>query len=288
MQTPFHSDQSGDGVKPAHRLESASKNRARNLLIACFFVEAWLIFLHIQLALHSTPTVRALGQAFDMTRESSIATYWSCLLALGTGLACFFVASLLRQNGASGLRYRGWIFAGIVFVCVSVDDAIAFHEKIGAITSLGLMHSLNYPSYPWHVTVAPIVGAGLLLAALVIWRDVRKVRGLTATLLLALGCFAVALGLDFMEGITEMAALESVVPAVEVDYLPIMMLTEEGLEMVGTTMILYVVFSYLMLLMRDANKRWLPVVDPSARLQSEPELDWTPASSSCMTTEESR
>ena len=271
MQTPYHSDIRGDGVPYGKLLEFTTKNQARNLLIVCFFIEAWLIFLHVTLALHATPTVRALGQAFDVTREASIATYWSCLLALGTGLACLFVANLLRRKGASKLRYRGWIFAGVVFICVSIDDAIAFHEKVGAITSLGLMNSLKYPSYPWHITVAPIVVTGLLLAAFVIWRDIRKIRGLTAMLLLALGCFAMALGLDFMEGVAEMAALESVVPAAASEHMPLLMLTEEVLEMAGTTIVLYVVFSYLMSLMANANTRQPQAEGSANALQAQAE-----------------
>ncbi len=271
MQTPFHSDMLGDGVLCGSQLEVTSKNQARNLLIVCLFVEAWLIFLHVKLALHATPTVRALGQAFDITREASIATYWSCLLAFGAGLACLFVAKLLRRNGSSKLRHRGWCFAGVVFVCLSIDDAIAFHEKIGAITSLGLMRSLNYPSYPWHVTVAPIVIIGLLLAAIVIWREVRKIEGLTTMLLLALGCFAVALGLDIVEGIKEMSAMAAMEIVPDPEYLPIMMLTEEVLEMVGTTIILYVVFSYLMSLMANAGFRSAPTQETSDGLQAQAE-----------------
>ena len=254
METPFHSTKSGEGVKPSPPSGKPWLNGARNVLIVCLFVEAWLIFLHVRLALHSTPTVRALGQAFDMTRESSIATYWSCLIALGIGVVCLFVASLLRRNGASRLRHRGWILAGIVFICVSIDDAIAFHEKIGAITSLGLMRSLNYPSYPWHVSVAPLVAAGVLLAAWVIWREVRKMPGLTTMLVLALGCFSMALGLDFIEGLAEMAALESAEPTATAEYMPIMMLTEEALEMTGTTIVLYVVISYMISLVRDGKQ----------------------------------
>jgi len=250
MQTPLHSsgDTSAKGVKPGDMLGFAVNSRARDLLIACLFVEAWLVFLHFQLALHATPTVRALGQAFDMRREASIATYWSCLLTLGIGLVCFCVTVIQRRNGSAKLSCRGWAYAGIVFVCLSVDDAIAFHEKIGAITSLELMHSLNYPSYPWHVSVAPIITFCLLSAAFVIWRDVRRIEGLTAILLLALGCFAIALGLDFMEGIEEMAAMET--GAANSPVLPFLMVAEELLEMVGATLILYVVFSYMTSLVR--------------------------------------
>ncbi len=254
MQAPTHNTSAtgGEGVKPGDRLDNPSKSRARDLLIACLFVEAWLVFLHFQLALHTTPTVRALGQAFDITRESSIATYWACLLTLSTGLVCFIVASIQRQTGTSKLGYRGWIFAGIVFVCLSIDDAIAFHERIGAITSLELMHSMNYPSYPWHVSVAPIIVLCLLSASFVIWRDIRKIGGLTAILLLALGCFAVAFGLDFMAGIEEMAAMET--GAANSPGLPILMVIEELLEMIGATLILYVVFAYMMSLMRGSKK----------------------------------
>jgi len=252
MQTPFQSDKNGPEVTSGIALERPSNNRARDLLIAFLFIEVWLVFLHFQLALHTTPTVRALGQAFDITRESSIATYWSSLLALCVGMVCFFVAIQRRQSATTKPGYRKWIFAGVVFVCLSIDDAIAFHEKIGAITSLGLMHALNYPSYPWHVSVAPIIIICLLTAVIGIWRDVRKIKGLTALLLLALGCFAAALGLDFLEGVEEMAALQT--GAASSPGLPSRMVIEELLEMVGTTFLLYVVFAYMTSQMRAPAK----------------------------------
>ena len=253
MQTPFHSDRPGDGVASADRLEAPAKNQARNLLIACLFVEAWLVFLHVRLALHATPSVRLLGQAFDVTRESSVATYWSSLLALSVGVASFFTAYLLRRNGASALRSRAWMFVGTIFVLFSIDDAIAFHEKIGSITSLEIMRSLNYSSYPWHITVAPFIALSLLLAVYFIWRDIRKVRGLSAMLILALVCFAAAFGLDYVEGLKEMAAMASGEPAPGVEHLPLLRLTEEVLEMGATTLFLYVVFAYLTDLMRGAG-----------------------------------
>ncbi len=236
------------------RLSTYSKNRARDLLIACLFVEAWLVFLHFQLALHATPTVRALGQAFNLTRESSIATYWSCLLTLATGVVCFVVANLLRQSGASKFRHRAWIFSGIVFVCLSIDDAVALHEKIGAITSLELTHALNYPSYAWHISVAPVIVVALILAALVIWREIRDNTGLTITLLLSLGCFTLALGLDFMGGIEEMAAIESGGAAAASQSLPILMVIEEVLEMAGMTIMLFVVYSHMTSLVPGGRK----------------------------------
>lgn len=249
MQTPFLSDKPGAGAVSGDRLEAPTNNRARNLLIACLFVEAWLVFLHVRLAYHATPSVRLLGQAFDVTRESSIATYWSSLLALGVGVASFLIAHLLRRNGAPGLRTRAWTFLGIVFVLVSIDDAIAFHEKIGSITSLGIMRSLNYSSYPWHITVAPFIALALLLAVYFIWRDIRKIKGLAAMLILALVCFAAAFGLDYVEGLKEMAAMASGELAPGSQHLPLLKLTEEALEMAATTIFLYVVFSYLTHLM---------------------------------------
>lgn len=253
MQTPSHSEEPGDGVVSGDRLEAPGKNRARNLLIACLFVEAWLVFLHFRLAMHATPSVRLLGQAFDVTRESSVATYWSSLLALGVGVISFFTAYLLRENGASALRSRAWMFIGTVFVLISVDDAIAFHEKIGSITSLGIMRSLNYSSYPWHITVAPFIALGLLLAVYFIWKDIRKVNGLSAMLILALVCFAAAFGLDYVEGLKEMVAVNSGELAPGSEHLPLLRLTEEMLEMGATTLFLYVVFTYLTHLMRSVG-----------------------------------
>jgi len=245
METQFHSNELETGLGRDGWSRFSPKNWARNQLVLSLFILAWLVFLHYRLSLHHLPGVQVLGQAFDLTRESSFPTFWTSLLTLGIGLLCFVISHFLRHEGAPKMRRYAWSFAGIVFLVFAVDDAIAFHERIGSITSLNLVSALRYPSYPWHVTVAPILGLGLLLTFFIIWRDIRKKPGLTAWLFLALACFAGAFFLDFREGVLQMesSALQQPVPGSEA--LPQLMLVEEVLEIAGMTFLFFVVLSYL-------------------------------------------
>ena len=222
----------------------ATANWPRNVLIVCLFVEAWLIFLHFRLTQYENPTVTLLGQAFDLTRESALPTYWSSLLALGVGASALAVFLVEKAKGKPSVSKVAWLVAAILFTCISLDDAMAFHERLGAITSLDLMERLHYRSYPWHITVAPLFALGFLAIAIPIWRAVKCLPGLTFMLLVGFACYGGAIALDFVEGIYQMSRAGSTPPAFL--NLPMLMVTEEALEMAGTTFFLYVFFSYFL------------------------------------------
>ncbi len=214
----------------------------RSLLLLCLFIQAWLVFLHMRLADHENPGVTVLGQAFDVTRESSVPTSWAFLQAVGVAVTAAWVAILLRVQGVTLGRRIGWIGAAFLFGAIAIDDAAALHERFGSITSLDLMRDLGYPSYPWHVTVAPFLGLGLLTILALVWRDIASVPRGRILILLALGCFGFSQGIDFVEGIERMSSLptEALSKA-----LPPWMMIEETLEMVGTALILYVFVAFL-------------------------------------------
>lgn len=256
MEMPCPDNTPGIGSEGGGWRRVSTRKWARNQVVVCLFVLAWLIFLHFRLALHPVPGVQVLGQAFDLTREASFPTFWGCLLSLGVGLCCFAIAHFLPHGDASPSRRRSWGFAGLVMLVFAVDDAIAFHERVGSITSLKFVDAMGYTSYPWHLTVGPILGLGFLVAGLVIWRDIRKLRGLTTALFLAVAGHAAAFALDIREGTIQMASLALQQPAKGSESLPMAMAVEESLEIAGTTLLLFVVFRYLTHLIGDLDLRW--------------------------------
>ncbi len=218
-----------------------------NLLIFCLFVEAWLIFLHFRIALHPNASVSVLGQAFDFTRESSLPSFWGCLVAFFTGIFAYLVSFCLGRFGGAKSALLGWKIVAVLFIVFAVDDAIGMHERIGAITSLDLMDSIGYKSYPWHIVVAPIFGISLLIALVLIWKSVRSVKGLLPMLALGIFSFGAAFGFDVVEGIEQMKGISKLDQLGEmVEFLPYLMLMEEVLEMAGTTFFLFVAFSYFL------------------------------------------
>lgn len=237
----------GEAAREQHQpLHFSSSNWPRNLLVVCLFIEAWLIFLHLRLSFNATATDSVLGQAFDFTRESSLPTYVGCVIAFGVALAAFSVHLLAGNQEDSKLSKYAWLGAATLFAMFSVDDAIGMHERIGAITSLELMDSLSYPGYPWHITIAPVFGGGLLAVVFLIWRDIRSIPGLASMLILALFCYIGAFGLDVIEGFEQMRFTRGIAPAEANPQLPLLMLTEEVLEMAATSLFLYTFARYLL------------------------------------------
>jgi hypothetical protein len=251
MPNKVNNDDPVTRAEPARErraLHFASVNWPRNLLIVALFTEGWLIFLHLRLAYNASATDSVLGQAFDFTRESSLPTYIGCVIALGVSIAALLVHLLKEKRENSKLSKYGWLVAAALFAIISFDDAIGMHERIGAITSLELMEKLSYPGYPWHITFAPFIGGGLLAVVFLIWRDVRSIPGLASMLILALFCYIAAFGCDVIEGFEKMVLTRGIAPVEANPQLPLLMLTEEVLEMAATSLFLYTIFSYLLAL----------------------------------------
>lgn len=205
----------------------------RGLLILCLFIQGWFVILHLHLANHTSPGVTLLGQAFDLTREGSIPTSWACLQAIGVGITALLILLLRQRQGIPTSHSTGWVIAAILFITIAIDDAASLHERIGAITSLGMMDNLGYPSYPWHIVVAPGFALGLLLAVYLLWGDLKQVRGGRTLVVVAVACFGLSQCIDFVEGLERMSKLPMEVLSKP---LPYWMIVEEVLEMVGTAL----------------------------------------------------
>ncbi len=157
------------------------------------------------------------------------------------------VSLLLSKYDSESLNRKsrfGWLIATFLFGAIALDDAVGFHERIGAITSLDFMEDIHYKSYPWHITVAPIFGIAFIVMLTLILLAIRKIEGLFSLLILALSLFALILGIDFLEGIELMAAAGSeVLNEGTSRKIATLMVTEEFSEMAGTILFLHIFVS---------------------------------------------
>ncbi len=213
------------------------------LIICALFIQAWLVILHFRLAGHATANVRVIGQAFDLMRESSIPTAFAALQAMIACVIAGIIARVARKNGSTKRRWLGWLGVMAIFLIIAADDAAAIHERVNAIVSLELIERLQYPSYPWHVIFVPFFVVALLVTLWTVRADLTLTLAQKISLVVALLCFALSQSFDFAEGWEMMTrTLGDPIPT----QLTQMMLVEEIMEMIGTTLFIYVFLTTLL------------------------------------------
>jgi hypothetical protein len=200
--------------------------RARNLLLVVVAVLSVLTFLAMAARrwVPGSVTAHALW-FFDATQEATVPTFFSSLLLLACAGSAAFVAA--RETGP---RARRWWMLAAVFVALSLDETIAFHEA----TIVPLRHSLEAGSIFYFTWVVPgiafILAAGFAFRSLIadLSQPQRKAAVSGAVLF-----FTGALGFELAEG--------WVVDGYGAKTLALIPLgtVEEALEMVGATLFLY-------------------------------------------------
>lgn len=184
---------------------------------------------------------RIVARSFDISREESVGTWLSSNIALLVGLFAAAVFLHSRKHDPRAIAW-GWALVALFFLYVSIDDAAKLHERLG--TAIRVKYEATtdttldtwFPSWGWQIFVAPVFVAYGCYMLWFLWRAVEPANH--RWVLLAFGLFGVAVLLDFVEGM-ELAWLEGD------DALHLLQLTEETLEMLGTTAFLYVMMSSL-------------------------------------------
>lgn len=213
------------------------------LALCAFFIQAWLLLLHFRLAGHAMANVRVVGQSFDLMRESSIPSAFAAFQAVVAGIIAGLNASKARRHGCSRTRWLGWLALMTIFIVIAADDAAAIHERVNAIVSLDFIESLQYPSYPWHVVLVPFFAVAVHVPLWVVRADLVHTLSQKVSSGMALLCFALSQGFDFTEGWEMMTRAQGdPIPTQLVQ----MMLTEEVMEMIGTTLFVYVFLTTLL------------------------------------------
>lgn len=89
----------------------------------------------------------------SLSVEGNLPTWYSSLLLAGCGLLLLFIGAGVRQAG--GGFVRRWRLLGVIFLYMSLDEAVELHEHLGELVEL---HGVLY--FSW------VVPAGLFVLAL--------------------------------------------------------------------------------------------------------------------------
>jgi hypothetical protein len=184
---------------------------------------------------------KILARSFDISMEESLGTWFSSAQALLVGLVA---AAILVHSSKHDTTFVviGWGIVALFFIFISLDDTAKFHERLG--TALRLKYEQRtdiplsnwFPSYGWQLFIAPFFMAMGVFVLWFLWNAVAA--GLRIWVLVALSLFGIAVGLDFIEGLNRETMSDD-------SSRHLMQLSEEVLEMLGTTTFLFVFLSTL-------------------------------------------
>lgn len=216
--------------------------------------ELLLVFLDATVNYGEGASSGAIQRLFNITREDALANWFQSAQTLAAAGVLWLIA--LQTRGESGALWtrRGWLLLAVFFAYLAVDDGAKIHERVGtAIDDLSVSnddgvptHSPRFASYTWQVVFVPLFGLMGLFAFFFLWAQF-KARDLRVLLILGLGGFVVAVGLDYVEGLD--GGYDRLIERFASDEYTVSHFAkalEEWIEMVGTTCLLMGFLTHLM------------------------------------------
>ncbi len=211
-------------------------------------------------------------EMFDVARELSICNWFSSVQEAGVGLVFWLIHLKVKDDWGGKWPARGWAVLGGLFFYIGLDDGTEMHERISSAVSdyftftaesgavhrggAGWIGNLldHYPSYAWHVLFGPVFAAFALFMVFFLWRQMERKRALF--IYLGLFVYAIAEGQDFIEGMeTPYDWLTEKFGTQPYTVPHFMKMGEEYLEMLGTTIVLWVVLKHYSDLVRRRAMR---------------------------------
>jgi hypothetical protein len=153
-------------------------------------------------------------------------------------------------------KFYCWAGIGSFFIYMGIDDAIKFHERIGTAFKVllsrsaetsgpGILNSVHnaFPSYTWQMIFGPFFIAMGIFLLWFLWKELSS-KKLWYWFLVGISLYAVAVGLDFVEGLDsefyENVGIAGFFSTEDFRIRHMSKALEEFLEMFGTTIFLIV------------------------------------------------
>lgn len=189
------------------------------------------------------PTYRLRYRLLNLDREMSLPAWFSSTLLCGVGLTMWVAAWVHRRCAERGAW--SWGLLGLFFVLLSLDESSAIHEVlVPRVQAMLGEHATGLLYYAWYLPVLLLCSVFLLVLLPFLLRLPRRTFWL-----LAMGVAVYLAGAVVFEALMGMAVEPSGVDEPPLQNPPMRMVfllvMEEGLEMVGITLLLYAMLDYL-------------------------------------------
>ncbi len=226
----------------------------------CFLgIELLIVFLDVFVNHYEWSSIGAIRRMVNITREDSLSNWFSSLQTIMVGSILWLIAFAVRnqmQDNYYKRKFYCWAGIGSFFIYMGIDDAIKFHERMGTTfktllsrstesSGPGILDSIHnaFPSYTWQMIFGPFFMATGIFILWFLWKELVS-RKLWYWFLAAISLFAIAVGLDFVEGFDsefyEDIGIAGFFSTEDYRIRHMSKTLEEFLEMFGTTIFLVV------------------------------------------------
>ncbi|MBS1270256.1 MAG: hypothetical protein MAG794_01211 [Gammaproteobacteria bacterium] len=211
---------------------------------ACLIIEITFVYLDLTVNWWKWSDSGAIRRLFNITREDGLASWFAVSQTLLVALVAWTIFAVVYCRRAFTWRRVGWTLVAVFFTYMCVDDGAAVHERMGTAFK-GSTAVSSFPSYSWQFLLLPfftLMGAFVLCFLLrEMPRTVDRIKVVTA-----IGCFALAVGMDFVEGLDDGYGWLVQTMAWERDTIRhFSKSVEEFVEMVGMSIFLVAFISHL-------------------------------------------
>ncbi len=232
--------------------------------------ELLIVFLDVFVNHYEWSSVGSIRRMVNITREDSLSNWFSSLQAIIVGSVIWLTAFAVRKQTEDNhykRKFYCWAGIGSFFIYMGIDDAIKFHERVGTAfkvllfeseerSGTGILDSAynTFPSYTWQIVFGPFFMAMGIFILWFLWKELSS-KKLWYWFLAGISLYAIAVGLDFVEGIdSELYEEMGIAGFFSTDDYRIRHMSktlEEFLEMFGTTIFLTVFLKNLFRLSRE-------------------------------------
>lgn len=171
------------------------------VFLGCLIIEVALVYLDLTINWWRWSDSGAIRRLFNTTREDGLASWFMISQTLVAALVAWMIFTVLVHQATTAGRRIGWFVVAAFFTYMCADDGAMIHERIGTAfkdsTGIG-----SFPSYAWQYVLMPFFAMMGVFVLLFLWKDMPRTLD-RVKVVAALGCFAVAVGLDFVEGLDD-------------------------------------------------------------------------------------
>jgi hypothetical protein len=222
----------------------------RFVLVGCLVAEALIFMLDVCQHVAEIWYFENIKDLSNVILENSFGTWLSVVLNAGVGVVGLGVVLCCRKTAQSGLKTLAWLLIALFFIYISLDDHLVLHERLSggigrAVFKLQLAQQFRFLTYEWIYIFVPLFGLFGLFMLVFLMRDLKGWRQ-RFWLLAGLALWTCAVGLDAWEGAgLPYEGMLEVTGLARTKIRHSIMLIEEMLELLGSTVFLYLFLSRL-------------------------------------------
>jgi hypothetical protein len=180
------------------------------VFLTCVAIELLLVWLDYYVNYGQWTRIGALRRLVNITREDGLAGWFQPVQTLLVALTAWAIWVVDRRHSPGLARSLGWAVVATFFTYMAVDDGTKLHERVG--TAFRVMNERGrsatlgdvllgiFPSYSWQIVFLPAFAALGAFTVIFLWRRLAD-RFSRLLVVAGIGCFVVAVGLDFVEGL---------------------------------------------------------------------------------------